>query len=133
MLPLSIPRVLSSSKLPFRKRYHPRLAVMFSIRVEMCAPAPKLYPVSCHDTVGALLIWIEVPGRKLVFCSKIHQIIFSNCVNSHRTSELLSNSISGIQSCEVLKGGEKSIVTWPFFDLTCGVEIKDIQFLKHRN
>lgn len=44
MLPLSIPRVLSSSKLPFRKRYHPRLAVMFSIRVEMCAPAPKFYP-----------------------------------------------------------------------------------------
>lgn len=103
MLPLSVPRVLSSSKLPFRKRYHPWLAVMFSIRVEMCAPAPKLYPneiillfqkqkflrspvkhwqkktVSCHDTMGALLIWIEVPGRKLA--PKIHQIIFS-CVNS---------------------------------------------------
>ena len=150
MLPLSIPRVLSSSKLPFRKRYHPGLAVMFSIRVEMCAPAPKFYPneiilfshsksknlafttqtltkknaVSCHDTVGALLIWIEVPGRKLFPTLQNSSIIFSNLCQ-FAVGLLNSCQTASVEfKCEVLKGG-RSIVTRLF---STSVEIKDIHF-----
>lgn len=109
---------------------------MFSIRVEMCAPAPKLYPneiillfqkqkscvhqsnigkkktVSCHDTMGALLIWIEVPGRKLA-PKLIHHFLR---VNSQLDFWTLVKQHFLEFKCEVLKGASKhrnwSNVTW---------------------